>query len=94
MRDALFFGRRTFAEFAGNNEKIPSNLLSNRLKRLVDMGLLEKVPYHTRPQRFEYVPTEKGKAIKPVLKSLMRFGEEQLEGEVTQVTPGYLPGRR
>jgi DNA-binding HxlR family transcriptional regulator len=78
MRDALIFGRRTFAEFAGSNEKIPTNLLSNRLKRLVELGLLEKVPYHTRPQRFEYVPTDKGKAIKPVLSSLKRFGDEQL----------------
>jgi DNA-binding HxlR family transcriptional regulator len=91
MRDALFFGRSTFAEFASNKEKIPTNLLSNRLKRLVDLGLLEKVQYHTRPQRFEYLPTGKGKALKPVLKSLRRFGEEQLrettENDDLEVSP-------
>jgi DNA-binding HxlR family transcriptional regulator len=80
MRDALIFGRRTFADFAGSGEHIPTNLLSDRLKRLVDLGLLAKVPYQSRPPRYEYVPTEKGEAIKPVLRSLRRFGEVHLGG--------------
>ncbi|MBT5054654.1 MAG: helix-turn-helix transcriptional regulator, partial [Gammaproteobacteria bacterium] len=42
MRDALFFDCRTFADFANCSEKIPTNLLAERLKRLVLIGMLEK----------------------------------------------------
>ena len=84
MRDALIFGRRTFADFAAGGEHIPTNLLSDRLKRLVGLGLLEKVPYQNRPPRYEYVPTAKGEALKPVLRSLRRFGEDHLGGQSSQ----------
>ena len=84
MRDALFFNRRTFAEFERRTEKIPTNLLADRLKKLVQLGLLEKVQYQTNPARYRYEPTESGKDIKPVLKSLKVFGEKHLGG----IAPG------
>ncbi|XOV87984.1 MAG: winged helix-turn-helix transcriptional regulator [Pseudomonadota bacterium] len=80
MRDALYFDRRTFADFCGSSEHIPTNLLSDRLKRLVEMELLEKVPYQHNPTRYEYVPTKKGQSIRPILKSLSTFGQEHLGG--------------
>lgn len=84
MRDALYFDSRTFADFSRSRERIPTNLLADRLKRLVEMELLEKVPYHANPTRYEYVPTEKGESIKPVLTSLRVFGETHLGGEVAR----------
>jgi DNA-binding HxlR family transcriptional regulator len=44
---------------------------------------LAKVPYQTRPTRYEYVPTELGNALKPVLRALKSFGEEHLDGHQT-----------
>ncbi len=82
MRDALFFGQRTYADFARSGEKIPTNLLADRLKKLTALQLLEKVPYQERPTRYEYVPTEKGKALKPVLKAMRQYGESYLGGKV------------
>ena len=81
MRDALYFDRRTFADFANSKEHIPTNLLSDRLKRLVSHGFLEKVRYQKNPERFEYAPTAKGEAIKPILKSMRQFGELHLGGK-------------
>ncbi|MEM7016096.1 MAG: helix-turn-helix domain-containing protein [Pseudomonadota bacterium] len=83
MRDALLLGCRTFAEFESGKENIPTNQLSDRLKRLVELGLLEKVAYQQHPARFKYVPTEQGEAVRPILKSLREFGEEYLDGKVS-----------
>ena len=78
MRDALFFDCRTFADFSNRPEHIPTNLLSERLKRLVTFGALEKVAYQSRPQRFEYVPTKLGSEMKTLLKELRAFGDANL----------------
>ena len=78
MRDALFFDCRTFADFADRPERIPTNLLSDRLKRLVTFGALEKVAYQSKPQRFKYVPTNLGDQMKPLLQALRAFGDANL----------------
>ena len=78
MRDALFFDCRTFADFCNRPERIPTNLLSERLKRLVTFGALVKVAYQSKPQRFEYVPTKLGNEMKPLLKELRAFGDANL----------------
>jgi DNA-binding HxlR family transcriptional regulator len=72
LRDA-FRGMRRFDEFQASLG-IARNLLSRRLKRLVDAGILEKRPYSERPLRHEYRLTEKGRALHPVLMLLMAWG--------------------
>jgi DNA-binding HxlR family transcriptional regulator len=76
MRDALLFERRTFADFAGSPEHIPTNLLADRLKKLVNLGLLEKIPYQDKPLRYEYVPTDVGQRIKPLLCAMRDYGQQ------------------
>ncbi len=82
MRDALVFGRKSFAEFERSPEKIPTNLLADRLKRLVEAGFMEKVPYQTKPVRYHYLPTEKGRSVRPVIRAMKNFGETYLDGKV------------
>lgn len=82
MRDALIFGKKTFAEFERRSEQIPTNLLASRLNRLVEMGLLAKVPYQTRPTRYHYLPTDIGRSLKPILREMRKFGEAHLNGTV------------
>lgn len=81
LRDAIIFNRQTYAEFASSPEKIPTNLLAERLKRLVKLGLLEKELYQDKPKRYRYLPTEKGKAIRPVIRALHQFGNTYLAEE-------------
>lgn len=78
MRDALFFEKRTFAEFERSSERIPTNLLADRLKKLIESGLLEKVRYQDHPVRFRYEPTRTAQQLKPILRSLKQFGEKHL----------------
>ena len=78
MRDALFFERKTFADFTSSSEHIPTNLLSARLKKLVACGLLERHQYHDKPARYEYLPTAMGEKLRPVLNVIKQFGQENL----------------
>ena len=81
MREA-FLGRRRFDDFQ-KALSVSRGVLSKRLSRLVEEGLLERHAYEKRPPRFEYVLTEKGRAFYPVLAAMWRFGEDWLwaEGE-------------
>ncbi len=76
MREA-FLGRRRFDDFQ-KALLVSRAVLSKRLARLVDEGLLEKEEYEDRPKRYEYILTEKGRAFYPVLAAMWRFGEDWL----------------
>ena len=78
MRDVLFFERKTFADFTASSERIPTNLLSSRLKKLIACGLLKRRPYHNKPVRYEYLPTPLGEKLRPVLTVIKEFGEQNL----------------
>jgi len=74
LRDAFMRVRRfdDFQERTG----APRPILADRLKVLVDEGVLEKRRYSERPDRFEYRLTEKGLDLWPVLISLLRWGDK------------------
>jgi DNA-binding HxlR family transcriptional regulator len=73
LRDA-FLGVRRFDEFQ-RSLGIARNVLQGRLERLVDNGILERVRYRERPERFEYRLTEKGLDLWPVVVSLLAWGD-------------------
>jgi DNA-binding HxlR family transcriptional regulator len=76
MREA-FFGCKRFEQFE-ERLGVSRNTLTQRLNRLVDEGMLARVPYQERPPRFEYVLTDKGRAFWDVLAAMWRFGEDWL----------------
>ena len=80
LREA-FNGVRRFADMQRRTE-MPRQVLSDRLARLVDEGLLRKVPYQDSGQRrrYEYRLTEKGLDLYPVLVALMEWGD-RYEGD-------------
>ena len=79
IRD-LFSGKKTYSQFQNAPEKIPTNILADRLKRLVEHGIIDKQPYQSRPVRYEYLLTPKGKALGAVLKVMKEWGEKYLDG--------------
>lgn len=68
-----FFGMQRFEQFQ-NNLGLTRHLLSERLKKLVEARILEKVPYQEKPLRYEYHLTTKGKDFYPVLIGLSAWG--------------------
>jgi DNA-binding HxlR family transcriptional regulator len=73
LRDALF-GRRRFDEFR-ESLGIASNVLAARLERLCSEGLLERRAYQARPERHEYLLTDKGRDLAPALLMMMKWGD-------------------
>jgi DNA-binding HxlR family transcriptional regulator len=71
----VFLGNRRFDEMA-SRLGIARNVLTARLSRLVEEGVLERVRYQERPERFEYRLTEKGIDLWPVIVSLVQFGDQ------------------
>jgi DNA-binding HxlR family transcriptional regulator len=80
LREA-FNGVRRFDEMQ-RRTAIPRQVLSDRLARLIDEGLLRKVPYQDSGQRrrYEYRLTDKGLDLYPVLVALMAWGDQYAVG--------------
>src|SRR4029077_12769498 len=57
------------------NTGAPRDILTSRLRRLESAGVIEKRLYQERPQRFEYHLTEAGEELRPVLLSLLQWGD-------------------
>ena len=79
MRDALH-GMTRFDEFQ-KSLGIAPNMLTRRLNALVEAGLLERRRYSEHPPRDEYVPTARGRDFRPVLFSLMAWGNKHFAPE-------------
>ena len=79
LRDAFLRVRR-FEDFQ-RHLGIARNVLTDRLGRLVDDGILERRRYQERPPRYEYRLTDKGRDLWPVLISLAKWGDRYLADE-------------
>jgi DNA-binding HxlR family transcriptional regulator len=73
LREA-FMRTRRFEDFQ-RVLGIARNVLTDRLGRLVEEGILERRAYQDHPPRYEYRLTEKGLELWPVLMALMRWGD-------------------
>jgi DNA-binding HxlR family transcriptional regulator len=70
----IMLGNRRFDEIV-RNTGASRDILATRLRKLVDAGVLEKRQYEARPPRYEYLLTESGRALRPVLFDLMEWGD-------------------
>jgi DNA-binding HxlR family transcriptional regulator len=79
VRD-LFLGKIRYGEFAESMEGIPSNILANRLKRLEMAGVVEKTVYCSKPVRYQYGLTGKGRDLLPVLETMTHWARKHIPG--------------
>jgi len=79
LRDA-FLGVRRFEAFQ-TRLGISRTIITERLKLLVDEGVLAKVPYQDRPVRHEYRLTPKGLDLHPVVMAIVHWGDRHYAGE-------------
>lgn len=77
---ASFYGLTRFKDIQAEL-KVASNILTDRLARLVERGMLEKRLYQTRPDRWEYRLTPEGRDFFPLIAALMAWGDRWLSGE-------------
>jgi DNA-binding HxlR family transcriptional regulator len=74
LRDLLLHGSRRFQDFQESLPGLAPNMLSARLKTMEDDGLVQRVLYSERPPRLEYLLTEKGKSLGPVVRAMQAWG--------------------
>jgi DNA-binding HxlR family transcriptional regulator len=82
VRD-LLHGKHTYGELVSSPERIPTNILADRLKRLEGAGIIVSTPYQQRPLRYAYTLTPKGSALGEVLLAFVRWGKQHIPGTVT-----------
>ena len=87
IRD-LFLGRTRFKDFEASPEGIPTNILSERLERLVAAGIVEQAPVDEGAKRLGYKLTAKGKALAPVLGAIRDWGLKWEKGTRVMAGPG------
>lgn len=90
VRD-LLYGKRTYGDLVRSPERIPTNILADRLKRLEEAGIVTSSPYQERPTRYAYTLTPKGRALGDVLLAFVRWGKQYIPGTVT-LSEGPAPG--
>ena len=78
LRDS-FLGFRRFDDFV-ERLGISRNVLANRLGTLVGAGVLERRPYDEARSRYDYLLTDKGRALWPVMVTLRQWGDEWITG--------------
>lgn len=76
VRDIVFNGKSTFGDFMESAEGISSKLLSNRLGRLVETGILAKEKDALNGRIYRYSLTAKGKELLPILHAMIVWGAE------------------
>jgi len=69
IRD-LMLGRTRFRDFTASPEGIPTNVLSDRLERLLHHDIVEQIPAQDGTKRFAYALTNKGKALRPLVEAM------------------------
>lgn len=76
---AAFMGRRRFVELQ-RALGVATNILTDRLARLVELGVLDQRLYQQNPERWEYRLSAKGKDLFPLIVELVRWGDTWLAG--------------
>ncbi|MEZ7125309.1 winged helix-turn-helix transcriptional regulator [Nonomuraea sp. AD125B] len=81
IRDALFAGATRYSDF-NRRLGIATNVLKTRLDGFVETGIMRRHRYSDQPELYEYLLTEKGRALAPALVALTEWGDRwSTEGE-------------
>ncbi|WP_306641779.1 winged helix-turn-helix transcriptional regulator [Sanyastnella coralliicola] len=88
IRDLVFDGKRFYKEFLSSKEKIATNILSDRLKRLESIGILVSSVYEKQRTQKIYKLTQKGIDLTPMLIEIIIWSTKYKEG--LNVSPEFL----
>lgn len=79
MRDIICHKHSKFKNFKASKEKIASNILTNRLKSLLEMGLIEKLDPNGTKKSTTYIATQKGIDSLPIICQMYLFSIDTIE---------------
>lgn len=79
MRDIICHKHSKFKHFKASKEKIASNILTNRLKSLLEMGLIEKLDPNGSKKSTTYIATQKGMDSLPIICQMYLFSIDSID---------------
>lgn len=88
IRDLMFKGKRTYGEFLESDEKISTNILANRLKRLEEHGIVAKAVAPDNRSKLYYSFTAKGKDLLPIMLEITAWSAKH--DNATNTPPSFL----
>ena len=77
IRDIMLNDMHTFSSFL-SSENMPTNILTNRLRKLIDLGFCKRVIYQKKPVRYGYYLTDLGESLRPVVITLQKWGKNNI----------------
>lgn len=80
VRDLLFADDLRYADLAASEEGIPTNTLADRLRRLEEAGIVQRVPYNDHPPRYSHRLTDRGRELGAVIDAMADWGVKNLPG--------------
>lgn len=80
VRDLLFRDDLRYCDLAASTEGMPTNTLADRLRKLTDAGIVEREQYSSRPPRYSYRLTDRGRAMSPILDAMATWGTTYIAG--------------
>lgn len=86
----MFRGKKSYAEFLSSEEKMATNILSARLKKLVADGILKKSPNPNDARSDFYLLTEKGLDLVPLVFSMMQWSDKYDPKSETKRIKGFM----
>jgi DNA-binding HxlR family transcriptional regulator len=78
IRDMFLFNKHEFKEFLNSPERIATNVLTDRLKRLLAAEVIGELPHPDHGSRKLYYLTEKGKDLFPILAEMAKWGSKHM----------------
>jgi DNA-binding HxlR family transcriptional regulator len=82
IRDLCFFGKRTFTQFSESDEKIATNILADRLKKLEQRGIVTRAKEKGNRKTVVYAITEKGLDLIPVMTEYILWADKYLHHHI------------
>lgn len=82
IRDMMFSGKKTYTEFVNSSEKISTDILSNRLSKLVELELIFKGKKEGNKKTNIYRLTQKGKELLPIILEIVQWSDKNLNNHL------------
>jgi DNA-binding HxlR family transcriptional regulator len=80
-------GKTQFKEFSQSPEKIATNILTDRLQKLTEAGLIETQDLEGTPGRQGYRLTKRGMSLLPILEAMKKWGLKHIPGTEARMKP-------
>jgi DNA-binding HxlR family transcriptional regulator len=80
IRDLMIWNHHEFSQLRDSGEGIATNILTDRLKTLAAEGIIDSIKHPTNGTKKLYYLTKKGKALLPMMREMIMWGDEFCEG--------------